>query len=195
MKRQLIVLMLTALTWAAGGIMSAAAQSGTKAEAAANPAIDFEGLPEGPGREAVYFNCTACHSIKQVNQQRMSREEWSKLLDWMVKENNMHPLPPWALKLVLNYLASHFGVDERDWQGLPPGNGREEVFYLCQACHSLAIVKQQGLSASRWDETLTWMVEEQEMPPVDQAYRKKLIEYLSTHFGGNSKKTSKSGSN
>ena len=24
---------------------------------------DYGGLPEGPGRDAVYFNCTACHSL------------------------------------------------------------------------------------------------------------------------------------
>jgi len=32
-------------------------------------AQDYGGLPAGPDREAVYFNCSACHSIQLVAQQ------------------------------------------------------------------------------------------------------------------------------
>jgi cytochrome c len=130
-------------------------------------AEDYAGLPEAPDRDAVYFNCSACHSIQLVTQQNLSRERWNELLDWMVKENGMHPLSPWARTRIVNYLASYFGEDAGDWDGLPPGSGREEVYYSCQACHSLAIVKQQGLSRESWDETLVWMVEEQGMPEID----------------------------
>ena len=45
-----------------------------------------------------------------------------------------------------------------EWQGLPPGKGREETFYLCGACHSLKIVTQQGLSRDTWDEAMDWIV-------------------------------------
>ncbi|MEX0960970.1 MAG: cytochrome c family protein [Burkholderiales bacterium] len=71
-----------------------------------------------------------------------------------------------------------------DWDGLPPGPGREEVFYLCKACHSLMIVKQQGLTRSAWDDTLQWMVDEQGMRQIDDtAARNRLLDYLATHFG------------
>ncbi|MDJ0864038.1 MAG: cytochrome c family protein [Gammaproteobacteria bacterium] len=71
-----------------------------------------------------------------------------------------------------------------DWQGLPPGPGREEVFYSCNTCHSLMLVKQQGLSRGGWDETLEWMVEEQGMTEIeDIATRNLILDYLSTHFG------------
>ena len=74
--------------------------------------------------------------------------------------------------------------DPEKWQGLPPGPGREDVFYRCNACHSLMIVKQQGLSRAAWDESLVWMVEEQGMPPIDDpATRSRVLDYLSTHFG------------
>ena len=80
--------------------------------------------------------------------------------------------------------ASEDGADK--WQGLQPGPGREDVFYRCSACHSLMIVKQQGLSRSRWDELLEWMVEEQGMAPIDdEATRGRVLDYLSTHFGEN----------
>jgi cytochrome c len=70
-----------------------------------------------------------------------------------------------------------------EFGGLPEGPGREEVFYTCQACHSLAIVKQQGLDRDSWDESLVWMVEEQEMDPLEPEDRKLILEYLTTHYG------------
>jgi cytochrome c len=149
----------------------------------AQAAEDYEGLPEGLGREAVYFNCTACHSIRQVTQQNLSRESWDEVIELMVETNGMHPLQPWARTMVLNYLASHYGEEDEDWQGLPPGAGREEVFYLCQACHSLALVKQQGLSRDSWEETLDWMVEEQAMPEPEPEERALLLDYLALYYG------------
>jgi len=83
--------------------------------------------------------------------------------------------------------ASGTGEAE-EYGGLPEGLGREEVFYACQACHSLAIVKQQGLDRDSWDETLVWMVEEQEMAPLDPEDRKLILDYLTTHYGRDSSK-------
>jgi cytochrome c len=78
------------------------------------------------------------------------------------------------------------GDDSAKWQGLPAGPGREDVFYRCKSCHSLMIVKQQGLSRPAWAESLEWMVEEQGMPPIeDDAARNRILDYLSTHFGLN----------
>ncbi|UCH49426.1 MAG: cytochrome c family protein [Betaproteobacteria bacterium] len=95
---------------------------------------------------------------------------------------------PVALPAAVSALAdsgvADAGDDPEKWQGLPPGPGREDVFYRCKACHSLMIVKQQGLSRSAWDESLEWMVEEQGMTPIeDAAIRDRVLDYLSTHFG------------
>ena len=167
-----------AAAWLTGG--DALGKAATAAEAEA----DFAGLPPGPGREAVYFTCRACHSEKQFTQQRLSREDWDELLVSMVRDNGMEPPEPWARTLMLNYLSTHFGeAQDEDWAGLPSGPGREEGFYLCQACHSLAIVKQQGLSREDWDETLIWMVEEQGMPELDESEETLLLDYLAEHFG------------
>ena len=151
---------------------------------AAQAEAELAGLPPGPGREAVYYTCRACHSEKQFTQQSLSREAWDELLTTMVQNNGMAEPEPWARTLMLNYLSTHFGdLIEDEWDGLPPGPGREEVFYLCAACHSLAIVKQQGLNRADWEETLVWMVEEQGMPEPDEAERKAMLDYLSTHYG------------
>lgn len=77
-----------------------------------------------------------------------------------------------------------WAVDPDDeWQGLPEGAGREAVFYTCSACHSLMWVRQQGLSRDVWDETLDWMVTEQEMDPMDPKDRALAIDYLAEWFG------------
>ena len=143
----------------------------------------YGGLPDGKGREAVYFTCRACHALEQFTDRNLSREQWDDLLSEMVRTNGMAAPESWARVLMLDYLAAHFG-EEKDWQGLPPGAGREEVFYTCNVCHSLMLVKQQGMSRSRWDETLDWMVEEQGMNDIeDAAVRDLILDYLSTHFG------------
>lgn len=150
---------------------------------ATNSEPDFGGLPAGPGREAVYFTCRACHSQNQFMQQRMDRKSWSQTLDVMIAKNGMAAPQPWARVLMLNYLATHFS--QKDWQGLPRGVGREEVYYVCQTCHSLALVKQQGLNKARWAETLEWMVDEGGMDALPENEYSLILDYLTRHFGSN----------
>ena len=78
--------------------------------------------------------------------------------------------------------------EAEEYGGLAKGPGREEVFYACQACHSLAIVKQQGLNRDSWDESLVEMVEEREMDPLDPEDRNLILDYLSTYYGRDSPK-------
>ena len=39
-------------------------------------------------------------------------------------------------------------------EDLPAGDGREETFYACTACHGFKIVAQQGLTRTQWDDSL-----------------------------------------
>jgi cytochrome c len=176
-----VVVVLTIVVFGGWGLPSPAADLSTPATGTSLEE-DFEGLPPGPGREAVYFTCTACHSLKQFTQQRMDREEWDQVISRMVHDNKMAAPRPWARTLMLAYLSSHFGVDVEDWAGLPPGEGREDVFYLCQACHSLKTVLQQRLSREVWDETLVWMIEEQGMPAPEPADYARLLDYLGAYL-------------
>ncbi|MEQ8965896.1 MAG: hypothetical protein RID91_08735 [Azospirillaceae bacterium] len=68
-----------------------------------------EALPEGEGRPVVQALCGACHSLRLVTQQGMSRTRWEHTLDWMVAEQGMGELPPDLEATVLDYLAAHFG--------------------------------------------------------------------------------------
>lgn len=46
---------------------------------------DLIDLPEGPGRDAVIANCTACHSPSTMLQQpRVSREKWESIVGKMI---------------------------------------------------------------------------------------------------------------
>jgi len=65
---------------------------------------------------------------------------------------------------------------------LPPGEGAEDVFYMCTACHSLDIITQQRMTDARWAYTLTWMSEEQGMPELDPETHERILIYLQTHF-------------
>ena len=65
----------------------------------------------------------------------------------------------------------------------PDGPYREEVFYLCAACHSSRLVRNQAMSRERWDETLTWMSERHGMPEIEGEERVHFLDYLTAHFG------------
>ena len=72
--------------------------------------------------------------------------------------------------------ADPFGPD---W---PEGPGRDLTGHTCNACHSLAIVKQQGLSRESWEEVMDWMTEEQGLPALSEPDRTVIVDYLSMHF-------------
>jgi hypothetical protein len=89
----------------------------------------------------------------------------------------------WGWPEIAPPAAPASAAEEFDWQGLPPGKGREEVFYLCGPCHSLRLVTQQGLSRDRWDELLDWMVAKQAMPKPDDGERRLMLDYLAEFYG------------
>jgi hypothetical protein len=70
----------------------------------------------------------------------------------------------------------------QNYGGLPPGEGRQEVFAWCTACHSARIIIQQGLTRDDWDELLVWMAQEQGMQEPGPEMRKKILDYLSQQF-------------
>ena len=70
-----------------------------------------------------------------------------------------------------------------EWQGLPEGEGRDDVYFNCIACHSTAIVQQQRMSETVWQRTLTTMVDEMGMPALTEDEHQRVIDYLVEHFG------------
>jgi hypothetical protein len=86
--------------------------------------------------------------------------------------------------LGLTFISLGFPAFAQDdpGQGLPPGPGRDEVVAWCSGCHAMHLVVQQGMSRSRWDDTINWMVSEHNMPEPTDAERKVLLDYLTAHY-------------
>lgn len=80
-------------------------------------------------------------------------------------------------------LAPAATAQEEDFGGLPPGPGQEEVYYICNACHSLAIVRQQRLPRARWEYLMEWMVDKQGMAELDAETEAVVVDYLTANFG------------
>jgi hypothetical protein len=65
---------------------------------------------------------------------------------------------------------------------LPEGEGREEVFGACTACHSTAIIRRSRFSRQQWDDLMDWMTEKHGMNPLEGERRALIVDYLSTVF-------------
>lgn len=105
------------------------------------------------------------------------------LLAWLrLQSDNPIDLPDISAEEKATLLPDQ-GKENPNLALLPKDTGRDEVFYKCSACHSIRLVVQQGLSRSSWKETLDWMVDEQEMEPLDAKSEKLILDYLAKHFG------------
>lgn len=60
--------------------------------------------------------------------------------------------------------------------------GVEETYYMCSACHSIALVRQQRLTDARWDYLWTWMIEEQGMADPGEELQEMILGYLKEHY-------------
>jgi len=85
--------------------------------------------------------------------------------------------------LTLGLAAPALAGEDNPWAPLPPGEGAEDTYYACIACHSLRTVTNGGYSRQVWDELLDWMVEEQGMMELDPDEREIILTYLATHIG------------
>ncbi len=73
--------------------------------------------------------------------------------------------------------------EDFEFHPLPPGEGVDEVYYGCIACHSLRTVTNTGFSRRVWDELLDWMVEDQGMMEPEPEVREIMLDYLATYLG------------
>ena len=67
-----------------------------------------EDLPEGPGREATFYQCSACHGFNLVARQGMSRALWEDTWDLMVERHGMVDPGPAEREAILSYLEATF---------------------------------------------------------------------------------------
>jgi len=80
--------------------------------------------------------------------------------------------------------AGDAALDPRDTDvgQLVEAEGAGLTYDTCTACHSEMIVAQQGLTREGWDKLLHWMVEKQGMAPIEAPDRRRILDYLATHY-------------
>ncbi|MHA6644074.1 hypothetical protein [Mesorhizobium sp. A623] len=69
-----------------------------------------------------------------------------------------------------------------EFGNLPDTAGVEDTYYMCSACHSTAIIKQQKISDARWDYLWDWMIEDQGMADPGEETKETILGYLKEHF-------------
>ena len=72
------------------------------------PNAEFGNLPDAPGAEETYYQCTACHSTAIILQQRVTDARWDDLWQWMVEKQGMFDPEPAEKEVILTYLKAHF---------------------------------------------------------------------------------------
>lgn len=72
--------------------------------------------------------------------------------------------------------------EESEYGVLVEKPGVEETHIYCTACHSERIVAQQGLTRKGWEELLVWMVDEQEMDPIEEPDFSLILDYLAKNY-------------
>ncbi len=88
-----------------------------------------------------------------------------------------------ALAFALLLLAAPAFAQDEEMSVLPDGDGRDETFALCTACHNTAIIRRTRLPRPQWDGLMDWMVEKHGMNPLDDELRTTIVDYLARHFG------------
>jgi hypothetical protein len=111
---------LILLGWV-GSVSSFAQEAATQPGTADSQDVeDWGGLTPGKGREETFSLCVACHSMRLVTQQGLSRERWDEVIDWMVAKQAMPAPAANDRKLIVDYLARHYGPKRKRRRFLYP---------------------------------------------------------------------------
>lgn len=74
--------------------------------------IDENGLVNAPAKNLVSSQCSGCHSIKLVTQNRASREGWKNMIVWMQETQNLWDLGDNEDK-ILDYLSTYYSPEQQ----------------------------------------------------------------------------------
>jgi hypothetical protein len=78
--------------------------------------------------------------------------------------------------------APQFVPRDENPEDFPSGQGRDDTFYACTACHGFKLVAQQGMNRRQWEESLQWMTEKHGMPALPEKEQKIVLDYLEATF-------------
>lgn len=84
------------------------ATTGTVATTGEVPIDPVSGLRMADNWELVRAACTACHSARQITQQRGTAEQWLSMIRWMQKKQNLWEFDPAVEEKIVAYLAENY---------------------------------------------------------------------------------------
>ncbi|MEZ4473953.1 MAG: DUF3365 domain-containing protein [bacterium] len=155
MRRPLLLLLLLAGCKDAPPAPPAADPPPAAAPAVEDGSIDpATGLIRAPGWALVAGNCSGCHSLKLVTQNRGDRDHWIHLIRWMQATQNLWPIAPEVEEPLVAYLATHYGPRETgrrpplDVRALPPPAPLAPDAAPVQAAQAALAPIKQGLKAA-----------------------------------------------
>jgi hypothetical protein len=67
-------------------------------------------------------------------------------------------------------------------EDFPAGDGRDETFYACTACHGFQLIAQQGMNRGQWEDSIDGMTKRHNMPPLEGNERKIVLDYLTATY-------------
>jgi hypothetical protein len=87
-----------------------------------------------------------------------------------------------TLSAGITYAQTSFAPGDENPEDFPAGAGRDATFYACTPCHNFKLVAAQGLSRAGWDDSINLMIRRHNMPPIDAADRKAVLDYLEATY-------------
>lgn len=109
-------------------------------------------LPEGPVRQVILSNCSACHGIDEYGYYAMDRDSWAALIDRMKTARSGlvegTDISPQDEEILLDWLVSEFGTDAKPFARqyvvrevtsetrLSDAQANALVDRACSECHS-----------------------------------------------------------
>jgi len=87
-----------------------------------------------------------------------------------------------AVSAGISFAQTAFTPGDENPEDFPQGAGRDATFYACTPCHNFKLVAAQGLSRAGWDDSINLMTRRHNMPPLDAADRKVVLDYLEATY-------------
>jgi hypothetical protein len=138
-------------------------------------------LPPGRMQAKAVTVCLPCHDARIIVQQRMTRAQWAKNMDKMIRWGA--PVEPADREGLIDYFARHFPATESSASEpkLKEAPGVEKVRAACLGCHDAGVIVEQRLDRRSWNATVSRQVRWGASVPA--ADREALLNYLTANYG------------
>jgi len=156
---------------------------------ATRPRVQF---PQGPVRQIIRKNCTACHGIDDYAFYALDRAGWQKLIETKHKDGEA-PISREDLSILLDWMVSKFGPDTKPFPRryvapeikafFSDPEARRLLNRACTTCHDLDRVDKGRRSEEGW-RVLTLDMRERGAQLSDEEIEQ-LVEWLGRTRGTN----------